>query len=71
MSVIDSSSILQHAMGEKINQILFTSISYFYKKIKRCNAMLPEWRYAAGKNISFQARTFCSVPERFVPSVHF
>ena len=28
-------------------------------------------RYAAGKNISFQARTFCSVPERFVPSVHF
>ncbi len=31
----------------------------------------PGRRYAAGKNISFQARTFCSVPERFVPNVHF
>jgi hypothetical protein len=30
-----------------------------------------DWWYAAGKNISFQARMFCSVPERFVPSVHF
>jgi hypothetical protein len=33
--------------------------------------IVSERWYFAGKNISFQARTFCSVPEHFVPSVHF
>jgi hypothetical protein len=44
-----------------------------YVKTKFRYVSVPDsgrW-YSAGKNISFQARTFCSVPEHFVPSVHF
>ncbi len=56
------------AFLQPINLVLQDKV----KHEKRSSASLwPDRRYAAGKNISFQARTFCSVPERFVPSVHF
>jgi len=50
-------------------------ISYFSKaqdQLPRDNYHgVSDWWYKAGNNISYQARTFCSMPERFVPSVHF
>jgi hypothetical protein len=43
----------------------------FHKILKSASHSLSSRWYAAGKNISFQARMFCPVPEHFVPSVHF
>ncbi len=45
MSVIDSSSILQHAMSEKISQMLFASITHFYKKNQKMKRYVVRNRF--------------------------